>query len=147
MISSKWFKGTDTEDVLLIRYRVFDDEMKIDKDLIIDEFDKTSFNVVVYDNNIPVGTGRLIFKKGQYEIGKIAILKEYRRKKYGELIVRMLIRKAINIGAEEVYLNTLPISKDFFEKIGFNVIGNPYDYRGIKYITMVRKGDVGGNCG
>lgn len=147
MVSSKWFKGADIEDILLIRYSVFKDEMKIDKDLIVDEYDKTSFNVVAYENNTPVGTGRLIFKENQYEIGKIAVLKEYRCKNYGELIVRMLIRKAVNIGAEEVYLTTQPISKDFFEKIGFKVIGNPYDYKGIKYIAMVRKGDVGGNCG
>ncbi len=147
MVSTKWFKGmNDFEDVLLVRNKVFIDEQKISKDLITDEYDQISYNVVVYEKNEPVGTGRLIFKDSKYQIGRIAVLDEFRGKRYGDLIVRMLIRKAVNIGAEEVHLHSQLNKKEFYEKIGFKTYGNPYSEAGIEHISMVRKGDVGGDC-
>ena len=147
MVSTKWFQGINKlEDVLLVRNKVFLDEQNIDEKLITDEYDQISFNVVVYENNLPVGTGRLIFKNNQYQIGRIAVISEFRGKRYGDLIVRMLIRKAINLGAEEVYLHSQANKKSFYEEIGFKAYGVPYKEAGIEHISMVRRGDVGGDC-
>lgn len=147
MISTNWFQGLEKlEDVMVVRNKVFFEELNIDKDLIKDVYDQFSFNVVVYEDSNIVGTGRLIFKDEQYQIGRIAVLKEFRGKHYGDLIVRMLIRKAINIGAKEVYLHSLYEKKKFYETIGFRVTGEPFNEAGLKHVIMVREGDVGGGC-
>ena len=42
-----------------------------------------------------------------YKIGRIAVKKECRGKKYGDFIVRMLVDKAFTMGAKEVFVGNL----------------------------------------
>lgn len=147
MISTKWFQNNDLDDVLKIRTAVFVNELNFDTSLVHDEYDSFGKNVLVYDNGNAIGTGRLIFNDGKYLIDKLCVLKEYRNNSYGELIIRMLVRKAVNMGAEKTYSyinlsdNSLSKIQAIFEKIGF-IIDSEVNGK----LTMVKYGDVGGHC-
>ncbi len=73
-----------------IRRKVFIEEQGVDEALERDGYDAVSDHVLVYEDNIPVGTGRVIYKDEDAAplIGRIAVLKEHRGKQYGDLIVR-----------------------------------------------------------
>ncbi len=147
MISTKWFQSNDLDDVLKIRTTVFINELNLDTSLVNDEYDSFGKSVLVYDNGKAIGTGRLIFNDGKYLIDKLCVLKDYRNNSYGELIIRMLVRKAVDMGAEKTYSyislsdNLLLKIQSIFEKIGFVADGEISGK-----LVMVKYGDVGGHC-
>ncbi|MDF2676452.1 MAG: family N-acetyltransferase, partial [Bacillota bacterium] len=109
---------------------------------ISDIYDEFSFNLVVYNDDCPVGTGRLLFKDGKYLLDNICVLKEFRGNHYSDLIIRMLVRKAVNLGAEKTFAFMDKKYEKIFKQIGFEVISN-YDNNNL---CMVKNGDVGGHC-
>lgn len=148
MISTKWFQSNDLGDVLKIRTEVFVNELNLDNSSAYDDYDSFGKSVLVYENEKAIGTGRLIFNDGKYIIDKLCVLKEYRNNYYGELIIRMLVRKAVDMGAQKTYsfINKAYMSskslKSIFGKIGFIV-----DSEENGNLIMVKHGDVGGHCG
>lgn len=78
--------------------------------------------VIVYEDTFPVATGQLIIEDHEYKIEKIAVLKEKRRSKYGDLVVRMLIDKVFNLNnINEVYACSTIEAIEFFKSIGFKL--------------------------
>lgn len=147
MVETKWFYGAEgIQDALLIRRDVFVEEQKVPKEIEYDEWDQKAFHLVVYDQGIPKATGRCILKEGIYSLGRIAVVKEARGQGFGDLVVRMLVRKAFQQGAKEVHLHAQLQVQDFYEKLGFEAYGEVYEEAGIDHISMVRKEDVMGSC-
>nr|WP_312580022.1 GNAT family N-acetyltransferase [Sedimentibacter sp.] len=143
MVSTKWFKGIENSEIYFeIRKKVFCDELNMDCEFIKDNYDEYSYNVVLYEDEKAAGTGRLIFKDGKYLIDKLCVLSEYRGNSYGELIVRMLVRKAVTTGAVKTYSVIDAKCKSLFEKAGFKETGA--DVNGD--LVMIKEGDVGGHC-
>jgi len=143
MVSTKWFQGMESlYKYLEIRKKVFCEELKMDEESISDFYDEFAFNLVLYVDDISVGTGRLIFKDGKYFIDKLCVLKEYRGNSNGDLLIRMLVRKAITIGADKTYAEIDKKYKPLFEKIGFKKVKN----EDVNNVLMMKVGDVGGHC-
>lgn len=142
MISTRWFQGRDNlNDALFLRKNVFCDELEKDENLITDIYDDFAFSLVVYEDNLPVGTGRLLFKEGKFFADMVCVSHEHRGKKYGDLIVRMIVRKAFDMGAEKTYATVGKQCKKLFENIGFEEVSEENGE-----ILMMKVGDVGGNC-
>lgn len=142
MVSTKWFQGLNNLDNFLeIRKRVFCEELNMDEKYATDFYDEFAFNLVLYDDDKPAGTGRLLFKDGKYFMDKLCVLKEYRGNSNGDLIIRMLVRKAVTIGAEKTYAEIDKKYKSLFEKVGFEEVSNEGNN-----VLMMKTGDVGGHC-
>ena len=147
MIKTKWLiPGHSLEDAYRIRTEVFVKEQNVPVDLEMDALDASAQHLVVYDHDSAVATGRLVITNGQYLLGRIAVLKEHRGKHLGDLVVRMLVRRAFEMGAQEVHLHAQTWVQKFYEKLGFTTYGEIYDEAGIDHINMVKKEDVGGHC-
>lgn len=143
MVSTKWVQGIESlNSYLEIRNKVFCEELKMDEESINDFYDEFAFNLILYVDGMAAGTGRLIFKDGKYFIDKLCVLKEYRRNSYGDLLIRMLIRKSVTIGAEKTYAEINKMYKPLFENIGFINVGDEENSN----ILMMKMGDVGGHC-
>lgn len=143
MISTRWFQGKNNLDsVLKLRSQVFIDELNIKDYSVTDMYDEFALNTVAYEGDIPVGTGRLLFKDGKYSIDNVCVLREYRGNHYGDLILRVLTRRAVNMGAEKTYALVTTSAVKNFEAIGFVCLReNDGHY------LMEKTGDVGGSCG
>lgn len=142
MISTKWLQGINNiNEALEIRSKVFIEEMNSNGN-ISDIFDNFALNAVVYEDEMSIGAGRLLFKDGMYFIDNVCVLKEFRGRHYGDLIVRMLVRRAVNMGAEKTYTECEDSCKILFENIGFDTVQS--NEKGIH--LMVKSGDVGGHC-
>lgn len=134
----KWLIGNDDlSDAYEVRFKVFVEEQKVPADIEIDDIDAVALHLVVYDNGIPVGTGRVFEQNGCYYLGRIAVLKEYRKRHIGSLIVKQLLRKAFELGADEVHIHAQISALEFYKKLGFVPYGQPYDEAGIEHISMV----------
>lgn len=147
MIKTRWLtQGNDLSDAYQIREEVFVKEQNVPMELEKDELDPIAQHIVVYENNIPLATGRLVIQDGQYLLGRIAVLKEHRGKGLGDLVVRMLVRRAFDLGAKEVHLHAQTKVQKFYEKLGFTAYGDVYHEANIEHINMVKREDVKGDC-
>ena len=148
MITTKWFEGEQgIEDALYIRTVVFIEEQRVSVEEEMNGTDENAVHLVVYENEVAVATGRIIIENDCFILGRIAVLKEHRGKKLGDLVVRMLIRKAYTMGGRKQYIHAQIYAKGFYEKLGFEAYGDEYMEVNIPHLSMVHTGDIGGHCG
>jgi predicted GNAT family N-acyltransferase len=127
MIQGKLLQyGNNLEEVYSIRRNVFIEELGIPKEIELDDFDDEAIHVLVYEvnsnNKTAVATGRIKYCGESCIIDKVAVLKEYRQKEYGDFTIRMLLNRAFTAGINEVTADVSPEVFGFFEKLGFHKI-------------------------
>jgi len=137
MITNRWFLGADDiSDALSIRDSVFVKEHSVDKQDEFDTLDKSALHLVLYADKIAVGCARMVSQDGYFKFGHIAVLKEHRGKHYGDLIMRLLLFKAFDMGAKEARLDALPKASAFYQRFGFMRCADDVLNAGIARIPM-----------
>lgn len=132
-------QGNDLSDVYLIRRKVFIEEMKLSDSVVFDGHDDMAMHVIVYEetgSKNAVATGRISFDGEYCEISHVAVLREFRNKKYGDFTVRMLLNKAFTSGIHVVRSLVRADNIEFFEKIGFHIISEEMIRQNIIYYIM-----------
>ena len=115
MIQGKWFPpGADIAPVIPVRQSVFSRGT--------DELDAISWNTLIWEDDIPVATGRIWYRDGSYHIGDIGVLSCARGRRLGDLTLRLLLFKAQSHAAHEVRLCCAPDTSDFFTRLGFRAV-------------------------
>lgn len=105
-----------------------------------DELDNISLHLELSINNIVVGCGRLYQKdKEVFAIGRVALLKEYRGKGYGKLIIELLVSKCKDLGAKKVEASAQVSVQKIYELLGFKPVGNQYLDETCPHILMVKE--------
>lgn len=124
MITYKWFeKGESYEDCAALRKEVFCDEQGYPVEAEFDELDLVTPHLVVYDDEAPVGTGRVVYvDENSCHIGRIAVKKNSRGKGYGGLVVEELLRRVKSDGVPTVTIEAQTHAQGFYEKLGFKVV-------------------------
>ena len=150
MIHGKIFRqGDNLQDAFFVREQVFVNEQKVPKDHEFDEWDEKAIHAVAYDEqDQPVATGRLILDDDfNFLLGRIAVLKAYRKQKYGDFIVRLLLDQAFQCAASEVFIHAQVAAVPFYETIGFHSFGEPYMEENIAHISMsLKRGEMKTEC-
>jgi predicted GNAT family N-acyltransferase len=127
--------GDDLSEAFQIRRDVFVNEMSIPEDKEFDEIDQIAMHAIAYEEEQnwntshikrAVATGRVTYDGSVCQLSKIAVLKAYRKKKYGDFIVRLLLNKAFTSGIKEVILYTPKEAIDFFKTVGFKETGDTH---------------------
>ncbi len=128
------------EDISLcrnIRIAVFCDEQGYSQEEEFDLLDDISTHVLMHIDGVPVGTGRVYKEQdGRYKLGRIAVLQEYRGKNYGYAIVRQMIHIARKAGAKHFKISAQTYAQGFYEKLGFQKIGDEYLEGHVPHIAM-----------
>lgn len=130
------FKVTDTlsEDEKMIRETVFIEEQKFK--IEFDDLDDIATHIVMYLDNQPVGCCRLYKQENEYHIGRIAVLKQYRRKGYGEKILLEAEKVAQEMRADCIKLSAQVRASGFYEKLGYKKYGEIYFDEYCEHIAM-----------
>ncbi len=137
MIEYKWSKNQLTDDSKYIRTVVFCDEQGVMPEEDFDGSDNYSESVVLYDDNKPVATGRIIVgSRGEAVIGRIACLKEVRGTGLGTAVVKQLLERCKEKGFDAVYVHSQTRARGFYEKLGFKPYGEIYMEANIPHINM-----------
>ena len=137
MITSKWLFGQNCNEVLAVRSSVKD---------CIDSFDEKSMHLVIFNDDIPVGTGSLYFDKGAYNIAHMAVVPHMQRQYIGDLMIRMLLLRGFNMMAEKIQIKATSDTKEFFEKYGFRIIDEELFLMEVTPQTLVMNSKCGHDC-
>lgn len=122
------------QDAKLIRKLVFISEQNIPEQDEWDDQDAISQHFVVYDQNQPIATARLLANNS---VGRVAVLKAYRGQGIGRLIMLQIIAYAQAQKRPSLQLSSQVHAISFYEKLGFSIQGDEYDECGIPHIEMV----------
>lgn len=119
-----------------IRVRVFVEEQGVPAAEEWDQWDLNSWHWLAYGPaNNPVGTARLT-PVGQ--IGRMAVLKQYRREGVGAQLLESVVSEARN-HFQTVFLHAQAHATGFYQGAGFELSGPPFDEAGIVHRKMVLK--------
>ena len=111
MVQGKWFApGSDLSGLLPVRESVFGRGA--------DDLDALSWNILVYQDNVPAATGRIWWQDGAFRLGGIAVLESFRGQRLGDLVLRLLLYKAQSHAAREVRLSCSRSVSGFFSRLG-----------------------------
>lgn len=122
-----------------IRNTVFVDEQGVPKEIEFDGNDDKAIHVIAYKDNKAVGCARMLQTDKGAKIGRVAVLKEYRKQGIGEKICNTLIDIAKEMDIYYVYLHAQVSAVQFYEKIGFSQVGEGFYEADILHYKMVKK--------
>ena len=104
-----------------------------------DDIDAMSKHIVLYVNDNPIGVCRVYKDNEYYIIGRVAILKEYRQSRYGSIIVKRAEDLINSLGGNLIKLSAQCRIKTFYEKLGYECIGEEYLDEYCPHITMIKR--------
>lgn len=117
-----------------IRRIVFIVEQGVPRDEEWDGRDEESCHfIAVSEDDRPIGTARLL-PEGQ--IGRMAVVSEYRRKGVGRVLLEAAVEKARHLGFERVFLHAQTHALSFYEGCGFKPFGDEFEEAGIAHREM-----------
>lgn len=137
MITNQWFCGIEqAPDAQVVRNKVFVEEQGFTPEAEFDVFDNQAMHVVLYDNDTPVGTGRVYHDGKTFRLGRICVVKEMRGQNMGDLLLRLLLIKAFEFNPSQVRLDAQVRVQQFYEKFGFVVDGEITEEEGVPHVPM-----------
>jgi predicted GNAT family N-acyltransferase len=120
-----------------LRFAIFVDEQNVPSGIELDDQDANCVHAVAFDvDGKAIGTGRLL---PDGHIGRMAVVKEWRRRGIGAEILEALMAEARTRGHTEVVVSAQLQAAEFYREHGFVAEGKVYPEAGILHQTMRRK--------
>lgn len=120
-----------------LRFAIFVGEQNVPPGIELDDMDGKSLHAVAFDaEGKPIGTGRLL---PEGKIGRMAVVKEWRRRGVGADLLEALVGEARRRGLAEVSLSAQLQAAEFYREHGFVAEGKVYEEAGILH-QMMRRG-------
>ena len=117
-----------------VREEVFVAEQKVPLELEWDEWDERSDHAVARDaSGRAIGTGRLL---PDGRIGRMAVLREWRRRGVGAALMEALLQKAREQSLSRVTLHAQTHAAGFYRRFGFSERGGEFWEAGIPHVEM-----------
>ena len=120
-----------------LRFAIFVGEQNVPSGIELDDQDANCVHAVAFDvDNKAIGTGRLL---PDGTIGRMAVVKEWRRRGIGVEILQALIGEAHKRGHAEVVVSAQLQAAEFYREQGFVAEGKVYEEAGILHQKMRKK--------
>ncbi|MDM7943665.1 MAG: YbgC/FadM family acyl-CoA thioesterase [Hydrogenophaga sp.] len=128
-------------DAQRLRTAVFVEEQGIPKELEWDSADETAVHAVACNRlGRPLATGRLLaHEPGTSKIGRMAVERTLRGGRLGRDVLHALMAVARERGDAEVVLHAQRSAQGFYDRLGFTVLGEPFEEAGIAHVTMFKR--------
>lgn len=120
-----------------IRKAVFMEEQGFQNEF--DEIDQKVVHFVLFDgDNVPAATCRVFWnaEMNTYTLGRLAVIKEYRGKNLGSLMIREVERYVEEKGGKDIVLHAQCRAADFYKKMGFAEYGAIENDEGCPHVWM-----------
>jgi predicted GNAT family N-acyltransferase len=118
-----------------IRFEVFVREQRVPAEIELDEHDAVSVHAIAFDGEQAIGTGRLL---PDGHIGRMAVVRQWRGRGIGSLILEKLVQAARERGDANIALSAQVHAAAFYRAHGFEPVGEVYQEAGIDHQAMVR---------
>ena len=132
---------TNQEDLIkafVVRGIVFIEEQGVPYKVEHDEHDFSATHVLGEMDGEPFAAGR-IRAVGEYaKLERVAIRKSYRGKGLGHKLTEFMLLVAKEQGFKKFKVHAQSYLKDFYQKHGFEVVGDMFKEAGIDHYLMIR---------
>ena len=132
------------DDALSVRRAVFVDEQGVPEDREIDGKDGGATHFVAYDGRKPIAVARLreynedSKASDTAKVERVAVLEERRGAGVGRALMNTVEETAISAGYVEIVLHAqLPVL-DFYSRLGYEPMGEPFEDAGIPHRKMTK---------
>jgi len=120
-----------------LRFAIFVGEQNVPAGIELDDLDASCVHAVAFDiDNKAIGTGRLL---PDGHIGRMAVVKEWRRRGIGAEILESLMAEARKRGHADVVLSAQLQAAEFYRNFGFVAEGKVFEDAGILHQHMRKK--------
>lgn len=109
-----------------IREKVFIQEQKVTPELEWDGMDEKAIHFLVFKDEKAIGCARAIVIKSQMQLGRMAVLKEYRGQGAGSTLIEKAIVTAKLKQLSGIHISAQCNAINFYVKFGFEVMGDTY---------------------
>ena len=120
----KWIDGH--AQLKNIREKVFIQEQKVTPELEWDGMDEKAIHFLVFKDEEAIGCARAIVIKSQMQLGRMAVLKEYRGQGAGSTLIEKAIVTAKLKQLSGIHISAQCNAINFYVKFGFEVMGDTY---------------------
>ena len=131
----KKLNSTENE-IREIRKVVFNDEMNIPESCLFDEFDETSEQFLIKNNEITIGTLRLRKENDAIKLERMAILPKFRKMSFGLRTIGKVKKYCMTKNESKIFLDSIYDVRGFYRKCGFGEIGTIFERVGLPHIRM-----------
>ena len=131
---TNWDSNNDS--LVRIRRQVFIEEQNVPEDMEWDEHDSSSTHFLATLDNKVIATARL---KTDGQIGRMAVLAEYRNKGIGSKLLKFVLLTAKQQKQKKVYLHAQVSAIPFYKKHGFTACGDIFYEANIPHREMSKK--------
>ena len=139
---SKVANDQELADAFRIRKKVFVEEQRVPEEEEYDAHEQHSTHFVAHDEEEqPCGTARWRETDKGIKLERFAVLPTHRGQGIGSMLLEAMlhdIQEDPNINQQAIYLHAQTPAIGFYEKFGFDVIGEEFEECGIKHYEMVR---------
>lgn len=123
-----------------IRIRVFVKEQGVPRAIELDDDDRRALHFLATVGDRAVGTARVVWHDGAAKIGRMAVLKRYRRRGVGAKLLSRALAAARRAKARRIYLHAQVAVSAFYERMNFRAVGPVFDEAGIRHRKMIWRG-------
>ncbi len=120
----KWID--DQAQLKNIREKVFIQEQKVTPELEWDGMDEKAIHFLVFKDEKAIGCARAIVIKSRMQLGRMAVLKEYRGQGAGSTLIEKAIVTAKLKQLSGIHISAQCNAINFYVKFGFEVMGDAY---------------------
>jgi len=120
----KWIDGLS--QLKNIREKVFIQEQKVTPQLEWDGMDEKAIHFLVFNDKAAIGCARAIVIKDHMQLGRMAVLKEYRGQGIGSALLEKAIVTAKLNQISSIHISAQCYAIDFYLKFGFKVMSDIY---------------------
>jgi len=139
MIARKCTTKAEIDAALAVRRAVFVDEQKIDAALEFDGRDGEAAHVAAFDGEKVVGAARILAEDESAEIGRLAVLAEYRRRGIGTMIMREAECMVRLMGLRTAIIHAQSPVVEMYGKLGYDITSMEFIEAGIPHIEMRKR--------
>jgi predicted GNAT family N-acyltransferase len=130
----------DWPEVAALRTRGFVEEQGVPPEIEQDDRDATAVHALSRDAaGRVVATGRLLVSGETATIGRMAADASVRGRGHGAAVLAELHRQAVLRGVRQVELHAQLAARRFYERAGYDAVGDVYEEAGIAHVTMRRR--------
>ncbi|MEH7456476.1 GNAT family N-acetyltransferase [Bacillus sp. JJ1127] len=126
-------------DAFSVRKQVFVEEQHVSTEEEYDQFEEIAKHIVVYDDNIPVGAGRLRTVDGIGKVERICVLASHRKKGIGKIIMDALEAYAMEESLPKLKLHAQTQAESFYKKLGYQTVSDVFIEADIPHVVMIKE--------
>lgn len=132
-------RSEDLDVCLALRFEVFVQEQNVPSEIEQDEYDAHALHLLARQDNVPVGTARIVLQGESGKIGRVCVLKSMRGTGLGAALIKAALDELRAVdGVTRAILGAQVSALGFYEKLGFTAYGADFDDAGITHRMMER---------